>query len=448
MPPSNFAPQWEQDREQEAAFDRLLAEMESEIIDSLPSRSRTAGDAQVLWLQKALNRASGAGIPENGVASVQTRRALQKFQADQGLRATGTLNQQTRAFLVEASGILAPRRRHGGDTPLREMETPGNRCPADSATVIRGFARYDDSISLLPPEQQNKLTVIAQEIASSQSGAQGVVPVTQVIAIGHADPDPAMEARNPGFVQYVSEKRAHTVLEQLNCRFIGLMSNVRTITLSGNDWIGVGRGARVLAIPAPRTEEERKCNRRAEIILLRSTRRPQVSQPNAELSAARDGLIPLYHAALQGTSGQYDSPHVAIQKAREIAEKASRFIEFKLRERAASCPAIPDLQGFTPYFTDALSGAASKYSDTDTVINRAAEIAESAGYVLEQARHRVEWRFAVLPQPMGPDCEAVSGQVPGPANHVLCRPHEHILDTTARTVIAHDLNEYRRLFPR
>jgi hypothetical protein len=49
---------------------------------------------------------------------------------------------------------------------------------------------------------------------------------------------------------------------------------------------------------------------------------------------------------------------------------------------------------------------------------------------------------------MGPDCEAVTGQVPGPANHVLCRTHDHILDTTAGTVIAHDLNEYRRLFGR
>jgi len=31
---------------------------------------------------------------------------------------------------------------------------------------------------------------------------------------------------------------------------------------------------------------------------------------------------------------------------------------------------------------------------------------------------------------------------------VLCRPHDHILDTTAGTVIAHDLNEYRQLFAR
>jgi len=329
------------------------------------------------------------------------------------------------------------------------MGAAGGRCPVDSPTVIRGFTRYDNNISLLPPEQQNKLTVIAQEIANSQSGAAGVMPVTQVIAVGHADPDPAMEARHPGFLQYVSEKRAHAVLELLNCRYIALTSNIRTGTLSGNDWIGVGRGARVLAIPAPRTEEERKCNRRAEIILVRSTRRPQLSQPpSVELLSASDSTLHFYHAALQGTSGRYDDPHVALQKAREIAEKAVRFVAFKLRERTASCPALADLQDFTPFFVDALQGTASKYDDTDTVINRATEIAESAGYVFGQARNRLEWRFAVLPQPMGPDCEAVTGQVPGPANHVLCRPHDHILDTTAGTVIAHDLNEYRQLFAR
>lgn len=324
---------------------------------------------------------------------------------------------------------------------------PSSRCPADSTIVIRGFTKYDNNVALLPPEQQNKLALIAASIAESQSGAPGVMPVTQVIVVGHADPDPAMEARNPGFLQYVSEKRAHAVLEQLNCKFISFAGATRHLSLTGDDWIGVGRGARALAIPDPRTEEERKCNRRAEVFLLRSPRLPRVVHPpSVEFLAASDRTNQYYHIALQGTSGQYEHPQVAIQKAREIAEKAVRFIDFKLRERAASCPAIPDLQGFTPYFLDALQGTASKYSDTDTVINRAAEIAEHAGYVAGQAHLRLEWRFAVLPQPMSLDCEAVAGQVPGPANHVLCRPHDHILDLTTQTVIAHDLNEYRRNF--
>ncbi len=35
----------------------------------------------------------------------------------------------------------------------------------------------------------------------------------------------------------------------------------------------------------------------------------------------------------------------------------------------------------------------------------------------------------------------------GPANHLLCRTHEHIIDTATHMVIAHDLAEYKRLFP-
>src|SRR6267154_275729 len=55
---------------------------------------------------------------------------------------------------------------------------------------------------------------------------------------------------------------------------------------------------------------------------------------------------------------------------------------------------------------------------------------------------------ATLPQPTTPDCEAVLGKVPGPTNHVFCATHGHIVDTSSKTVIAHDLDEYKRLFRR
>jgi hypothetical protein len=45
---------------------------------------------------------------------------------------------------------------------------------------------------------------------------------------------------------------------------------------------------------------------------------------------------------------------------------------------------------------------------------------------------------------MSPDCVMVRGKVPGPANYVLCGTHGHILDITSRTVIAHDLDEYKK----
>src|SRR5215467_9441630 len=257
---SQFDPlmrQLEEELEDASRLDHLAQqeeEMESLAFSSpRPPLQSATGDPNVRWLQKALNRVSAFAIVEDGVFSVPTRRALQKFQFEYGFQPTGKLGPKGRALLIELSGILPP-----SVTGL-EAETPGTgrgspgRCPADSPTVIRGFPKYDDAISLLPQDQQNKLVAIAREIASSQSGSN---PVTQVIVVGHSDMDAEMEGRFPGFLQYVSDKRASTVLDDLNCRFIALASNSSTTTtLSSHDWIGVGRGARALAIAAPASEE-------------------------------------------------------------------------------------------------------------------------------------------------------------------------------------------------
>ncbi len=69
-----------------SSFDRLLEqeeEMESKIFQSVltDARPSTAGNPEIKWLQSALNRVSAFGIAEDGVLSVQTRRALQKFRA-------------------------------------------------------------------------------------------------------------------------------------------------------------------------------------------------------------------------------------------------------------------------------------------------------------------------------------------------------------------------------
>jgi hypothetical protein len=331
-----------------------------------------------------------------------------------------------------------------------EVPAPGavkvtSQCPIDTPYVIRGFARYSADVLLLPPDQQNKLAAIAKEIADSQSGAPGTTPVTQVFAIGFADSDPAAEAKSPGFGYYESEKRAHAVLEDLNCRFIALTANshVKSI-LTGDDWFGSGRGAKNLAVAAPRSEAERQCNRRVEVILVRGARMPNVTpSSNNNLAADLSLLNDLYHAALQGTSGKYDRPEVAVVKAREIAETALTFIGKKLQERAARCPALPDLQGFTPYFKDALQGTASKYENADEAVSKAGEIADYAGLTFVGSQHDLEWKYATLPQPMAPDCEPVKGKVRGPVNHMLCITHGHVVDITARMVIARNLAEYK-----
>jgi hypothetical protein len=428
---------------EESSFDRLLAreeEMESETRGSaLPfPQPSLAGNARVRWLQRALNRASVFGIAENGRPSIQTRRALQKFQADQGLRPTGTLDPKTRASLVHLSGIPAPRLRavNDGNALEGEMEAPSGRCPADSPYVIRGFSQYGDEIALLPKREQEKLAAIATEIARRKSGAPGVAPVAQVIVVGHADMDAAREKREPGFLQLISEERAAAVVLNLSCQ------------AGGFALIPSGRGARDLAVPNARTEAERACNRRVEVVLVSSAESlPRLDQdPRAAflLNTDEQNLRDFYEVALQGTSGQYPPP-VAERKAVEIAEKAVPLVK---KLSAIACPGSPHQtlwnHFLAPYFKDALQGTAQKYLTANEVVSKAYEIAAHSAVVVLKAQHKLDWQHAALPQPMAPDCEIVRGKVPGPANHALCETHGHILDTTTRTVIKHDLDEYKK----
>lgn len=443
-------------RQLEQNFDRLLKqeeEMEAEGIAPVlsrpqgPSASTGKGNDQVRWLQKALNRVTRSAIAENGVPSIQTRKALQKFQADQGLRPTGRLGPKTRAVLIRLSRIPAPRPRHVDDGLEGEREARSGRCPTDSPYVLRGFGQYSGDIQLLPSQEMAKLGPVASEIAGSQSAAPGVARVTEVVVVGHADLDAARERKEPGFLQSVSEKRAMAVHEALFCQVNleknhGMPPDIR--------WAAVGRGARSLAIPNPRNEAERKCNRRVEIIL---GRKPQ---PSPVLENGQSGMVAadqkafasVYHAALQGTSGQYDRPELAAKKAVEIADKAVGFIEQRKRSKEEIAPRCSATGDFLEYFKDAIQGTASKFSDTNLVISKAAETADAAALGTLQETRKLEWKYASPGQPMGPDCEIVRGKVPGPANHALCGTHGHILDTTAHTVIRHDLDEYKKQPPR
>lgn len=48
--------------------------------------------------------------------------------------------------------------------------------------------------------------------------------------------------------------------------------------------------------------------------------------------------------------------------------------------------------------------------------------------------------------PMLPDCKIVRGKVPGPANHVLCCTHNHIVDLGTKTIIALSLEDYQKRY--
>lgn len=62
------------------------------------------------------------------------------------------------------------------------------------------------------------------------------------------------------------------------------------------------------------------------------------------------------------------------------------------------------------------------------------------------APSEVDEATATLPRPMAADCKVVRGKVPGPAHHVLCETHNHVLDVKAGLVIAASVEDYSKRF--
>ena len=320
-----------------------------------------------------------------------------------------------------------------------EYESGGTRCPPDKPYTIAGFAQYGIAVRELPEQQFRKLQRITNEIRDSLSGGPGAKPITQVFILGHADPDPARENREPGFEQYVSEARAYRVYDFVSCKLGDTLANRFR-------WIRIGRGARSLAVRNPRTEAERKCNRRVEVVLVRTPSLPRLDpSKSAEATIDQKNFLDFYHIALQGTSGQYDKPYIATRKAKEIAEIAVNRVAQRARDMQKDrCPEDVAAE-FVPYLKDALQGTASKYSDPSVVVERAWIMAGQSRYFIQEQELAIYyWKYAQLPQPMDVDCEAGVRAAGGPPNHVVCRTHGHILDMTTRTVIAHDLEEYKK----
>lgn len=123
-------------------------------------------------------------------------------------------------------------------------------------TVISGFGRHQAGVAGLPPAERAKIGVLARAIVSSFRSAGP--PVRVVSVTGHADADPA---RGQDFERRISGERAAQVERAL----VALVANpllVRSIR-----WQRVGVGATRRAVLAPRTEAERRRNRRVEVRL-------------------------------------------------------------------------------------------------------------------------------------------------------------------------------------
>ncbi|HUR46938.1 MAG TPA: hypothetical protein VMZ27_13755 [Candidatus Saccharimonadales bacterium] len=64
----------------------------------------------------------------------------------------------------------------------------------------------------------------------------------------------------------------------------------------------------------------------------------------------------------------------------------------------------------------------------------------------KKAKQRRTPKVGLGVKPMLPDCKIVRGKVPGPANHVLCCTHGHIVDLGTKTIIAANLEHYKQLY--
>ncbi len=389
------------------------------------------------------------------------------------MQGTSAASRASNLSASEVDGEISPNARRL-TRPRPAAPSPGaSRCPADTKYTLIGFGRYSDDTWKLPDTQYQKLLGIINQIKAPV--VPPAKPVTQIVVIGHADIDPARETHEPGFLQFISEKRAMAVYHRLCCTLAAKLKD-DLARVGQLRWLRVGRGARALAVPNPRTEADRMCNRRVEIILKHSDPTssrwgqllPKLDDSEERLAdvEANKVVSEYYLIALQGTSGQFDRPEIAELKAREIAEKIPSFIDKRRRERILRRLYCPDYRipgseyNFAivgcigeeielPYFKNALQGTASKFSDPDVVIKKAmeaAEIAASLGF--PQLRTKIRWKYAKLPQPMDDDCEA-GGRVQGaPASHVVCRTHGHVLDVSKRQVIAHDPEEYKKALGR
>ncbi|GEM_PF-1675470 len=129
--------------------------------------------------------------------------------------------------------------------------------PTSTRETVSRFPRYSNSITSLPPQEQQKIDQLARLIVRSYSSGQQ--PIRTIRLMGHADKD---TPRRPEFERKISGDRAlqvkNALIKQINQSRIS----------SGIRWEVVGVGASQLVVQTPRTEAERSRNRRVDIHLI------------------------------------------------------------------------------------------------------------------------------------------------------------------------------------
>ena len=139
-----------------------------------------------------------------------------------------------------------------------ESETP--KC-INSTHEINGFPEYAVNPDKLSIQQQATLLRIASEIAASLSTDH---PIVALLAVGHADT--AMRkppAERPAFEHTISQQRAENAASLI-------MNEVRRLAGTGSQTVktrAIGVGSTQRVVQNPRTEPERRANRRVVILL-------------------------------------------------------------------------------------------------------------------------------------------------------------------------------------
>jgi hypothetical protein len=98
--------------------------------------------------------------------------------------------------------------------------------------------------------------------------------------------------------------------------------------------------------------------------------------------------------------------------------------------------------------SSALSSAASAVTEAVQGVEVAVEgvvagVAGSASDAIQEVAQAVT--SGAASGAMGPDCNPVRGHVPGPAEHLLCQTHGHIVDISTGQIIAASLETYKRM---
>jgi carboxypeptidase C (cathepsin A)/outer membrane protein OmpA-like peptidoglycan-associated protein len=223
-----------------------------------PAESAAAsGDSAsdyIRWVQSSLNQILSLQLPVDGRFDEKTRDAIRQFQRGSDQTIDG----------VPGPGTLGALVRAGAASPVSSGTKAGTTqmvpCPEEVYETVSGFHRYSNSVDALPPNEQQKVRMLADRIVRSfQADCQRIGTVKM---IGHADRDPIRESAEPGFELRVSIERAEAIEAALRKRI-----NSQSIS-SGLNWQRSGMGSTVPVVSNPATEVDRSRNRRVEVTLI------------------------------------------------------------------------------------------------------------------------------------------------------------------------------------